>query len=614
MAKRKFHLMRYAKFFTVQAPSTTTLVLLLLLAGAGAGGFAGIIIHAQLLSSSLTQVLVSGVAAGILVVSLPALLTAAALKMVRRRMLLKHALVATLLITLPYAVLLALGSSLFVLVGYASLAYLFLLVVNAGIYGYWLVIGRFVTGRSKSIIVIAVLQPVLNILFYLPLSSYILGIGATLTVAMTKLAAGMLVFLVAGYAFLYMVDRPTKRHMATSGISIFMNLASEWLFDIAGDVSVIGKSASSTTDLDVEMLVLRGKNNYKAVFVNPDIHFGPFHGAGGSIATRQIGRLITGKFSASPFVLHSTVDMRNNPVGTGQVYSLSNSISRWLENMGGFSKAYGSVSSGREGACSVLDVSVGNAGLFFLSKAPMVTEDIERRVGARLKEIAERESGGRAIVVDAHNSRFESAGKNELAGVHADSGYVKMYESAVAAAAKANSKRHPLSFGSAHKVLASALKWPIDMGDGYTSVGVFAYGRRRFCLVYFDANNMLPGFRDDIISHIRGKYRMQAELCTTDTHSLNAINSSASNCLGRQTRAKSMIEVLDPLIDDALRSVEPVSYAYKRTVMEDFAVWGENAEVLIERASREVRNRVKYATPALVLAAFVVAAWVIYVV
>ncbi len=614
MPKRKFRLMRYAKYFTIQAPSAALQALVLLFLGAAAGGLASVIIHASSLASAYLQVVVSGVAAGAIVISLPALLTAAALKMVKRRMLLKHALMATLLITVPYAALLALGSSAFALIGYASLAYVFLLLVNAGIYGYWLVIGRFVTGMKRSIVVIAAVQPVLNMLFYLPLGKYILGLGEPLTLTMVKLASGMLVFLVASYLFLFMVDRPAKRHMAASGVGIFMNLVSEWLFDIESDVSVIGSGASGKRDLEVEMLALRGKDGYKGIFVNPDIHFGPFHGAGGSIATRQIGRMIAGKYSASPFVLHGALDLRDNPVSTGQVYALSNSISAWLENMGRFSRAYGAVSFGGEGACNAIDISMGGANLFLLSKAPLVTEDIDKRVGTRLKEVAERGTGGRAIIVDAHNTRFESAGPNELKGVGIGSAYAGMYERAILEAAGRNGRKHPLSFGAAHRVLASALGWPGDLGDGYTSVGVFGYGGRRFCLVYFDANNMLPGFRDEVMTHIKKKYRMDVEVCTTDTHSVNAINSSASNCLGRQTHAGSIMPALDQLIDDALRGMEPVSYAYKRTLMKDFAVWGEDAGAIIERASKEVRTRIKYATPGLVLAAFVIAAWVIYVV
>lgn len=607
-------MMRYSKYFTMEAPSATSQALFILLLGAMAGGLAGIATHLGFIAGAYAEVIISGVASGVLVVSLPALLTAAAIKMVRRRMLLKHALMATLLITIPYAVLLFLGSSLFTLIGYATLSYVFLLLVNAGIYGYWLVMGRFVTGRGKSMIAVAAVQPVLNVLFYLPLGKYILSFGAPLTLTMVKLAAGMLVFLFAGYIFLYMVDRPTKRHLASSGIGIFNNMVSEWLFGIEGDVSVIGKSASRNRDLDVEMLALRGRSGYKAVFVSPDIHFGPFHGAGGSIATRQIGKLIASKLSASPFVLHGTLNLMDNPVSTGQVYALSNNIARWLDNMGRFANAYGSVSVGRDGPCNAIDISMGNANLLFLSKAPLVTEDIDKRVGAKLKATAEAATNSHVMIADAHNSRFESAPESELKGVSEEDAYAKMYERAVLLAAKSGRRKGRLSFGAAHKVLASELGWPRDMGDGYTSVGVFSYSRRKFCLVYFDANNMLPGFREDVLAHIKDRYKMQAELCTSDTHYVNAINSSASNCLGRHTRAKGVTPALDQLIDEALRSMEPVSYAYKRTVMKDFTVWGEDAEALIERASKEVRSRVKYATPGLVLLAFVVAAWAIYVV
>lgn len=125
---------------------------------------------------------------------------------------------------------------------------------------------------------------------------------------------------------------------------------------------------------------------------------------------------------------------------------------------------------------------------------------------------------------------------------------------------------------------------------------------------------MLPRFREKIIEHIKIKFGMDAEICTTDTHSINSISSSASSSLGRYTDANDVIKIIDTMVKKALADTEPVSYAYKKTKVADFPVWGEKADMLIERTSQEVQRMIKYVAPLLLMLAFIVAAWVIYVV
>jgi predicted neutral ceramidase superfamily lipid hydrolase len=145
-------------------------------------------------------------------------------------------------------------------------------------------------------------------------------------------------------------------------------------------------------------------------------------------------------------------------------------------------------------------------------------------------------------------------------------------------------------------------------------VCVFRFNGRKFCIIYFDANNILPAFREKLLHHIERKFRMSAEVCTTDTHSINTISHSASNSLGRYTNVNEVIPIIDGMVKSALHESEPVSYAYKKLKVENFPVWGEKADMLIERTSREVRRMLEYGTPIFVALAFVVAAWVIYVV
>lgn len=125
---------------------------------------------------------------------------------------------------------------------------------------------------------------------------------------------------------------------------------------------------------------------------------------------------------------------------------------------------------------------------------------------------------------------------------------------------------------------------------------------------------MLPGFRKRVIEHAREKFGMPVEVCTTDTHSINSLSMSASNSLGRYTNVERVLPIIDSMLSRALSEMEPAQYAYRSIRIGNFAVWGKNADALIEETSREVKHVVKYAVPALVVAAFIIASWVIYIV
>jgi putative membrane protein len=615
MPDSRSYITHYVKYFNLKAPSVLAQVLILLLLGAISGSLSSLVLHQQSLDGNYVQAIVLGINTGIIVVSLPALLTVAIIKTVKRKMMLKHAMLSTLLVTAVYSVLLLVNSFVFSITNNAAISYLILLLSNAFIYGYWFLMERVVIGRRKSAALVATVQPILNVLFYIPLGGYMLNINVTLLGTLIKLSAGMLVFLVFCYVFLYILDRPAKRMLKSSGIGIVESMLGQWLFNLTNDVRVIGYGAGIKRKLDADVLVLKGEKNCKGIFINPDLHFGPFQGVGGSIAPLQLGDLITKRYKTSAFVLHSPSDMQDNPIITAQVYSVVRKMDETIKTMmaGKFERAYGGVCFGTEGRCRAINLAIGDTSLMLLSKAPYVTEDMSREVGRYLRQIALSAGAENAILVDAHNTRFESASSEELKGIQKGSIYVKCYEKAIMKAMKVGNRRS-LSFGASSERLYQLLERPKDIGEGYTSVCIFGFGKKKFCVVYFDANNMLPVFRNTLLKHIKSKFGMNAELCTSDTHSINTIASSASTSLGRYTDANRVIPALDSMIEEALKSMEPVKYAYRKVSIEDFPIWGKHADELIASTSKEVKRLIEFAAPVLMVITLLAAAWVISVV
>jgi len=314
-------------------------------------------------------------------------------------------------------------------------------------------------------------------------------------------------------------------------------------------------------------------------------------------------------------VLHGPETLEDNPISATQVKIVGRQIESVLSDKKlRFRMARGNLSIGRRNSCRAINLSIGDSNLVLLTRAPNVTEDMDRGVGLRLKALAADAGRRNVVLVDSHNSRFESAKPKELGEIRTGSPYAKEYEAAMKESISVRGTAEAMRFGSSYGKLKRPLGNPKDMGEGYTSACVFGFGRKRFGIVYFDANNMLPGFRNRLICHAKEKLGIDIEVCTTDTHSINSLSLSASNSLGRYTSIEKAIPLVDEMLRNAVSGMEPVSYAYRNIMIGDFAVWGKDADALIERTSREVKRMFKYVVPLLVIATFIIAAWVIYIV
>lgn len=613
MADQRMDVTKYTHYFNLRAPHATILALILVIIGAGAGLVSTFIIHAPAYSNYLYYAL-AGISTGIMVVSIPALLTGMLLKTVKRKLQIKHAMFATLAITLAYAIGMVVASALYALLGNHTLAYVFLIAFNALIYGYWFFIDRVAIGHRRGAILFATFQPVINVLMYIPLSKFLFGIGVPIDTLLIKLYSGMIVFLAIGYLSLYLLDRPSKKQLDISGIAIFTAMVSQWLFDVNPGAELLGDGGVKR-EVSVDVLALRAKRRYKAVFVKPDIHYGPFAYVGGSVTTEMLGSMIKQKYGATPFVMHGAVNINDNPISANQVQNLKKQVDKFLDGISStdFRKARGTISIGSSGPCRAINIRINGTSLLTLTKAPLVTEDIDKEVGISLEKAAGKD-GDNVILVDAHNARWETAPKEELRGIYKGSGYVQQYEDAIHRGTRAKVREGDIRFGSSSLQILKMLKYNKDIGNGYTSVGIFSFGSRKFGMLYFDGNNMLPYFRDGLIAHVREKFGIEIEVYTTDTHHVNTIALSASNAMGRRTTLEQMLPIVDDLFIEAINNMEPVSCAYGKIRVGNFRVWGSGSEERLVRASKDALRMLKYVVPFVIAGGFVIATWIIYIV
>ncbi|MDE1846401.1 MAG: DUF2070 family protein, partial [Candidatus Micrarchaeota archaeon] len=341
-------------------------------------------------------------------------------------------------------------------------------------------------------------------------------------------------------------------------------------------------------------------------------HYGPFAGIAGAIATEHIGTFLHDKYNTTSFVLHGPVNIANNPVSSSQVYTLARHIASNIDSLKveQYRPATGNIYLGADGPCRAINIKVNDLNIVTLSKAPLVTEDIEYEIGQHYKQLAMKDAQN-SMIIDAHNSRHESAGQDELKGIYFGSKYSSMYDRAIIRTLGKNSLKR-IKLGASQQKIANFLGNPQDVGNGYSSFCVFEFGRKRFGMLHFDANNMLPGLRSEIIKHVSEKYKMEIEVYTTDTHSVNSLALPSSNVLGRVSSTTKIMAAVDALIDPAIHNIEEVTAANTSFTSKGFRVWGENAEAEITKASKEAVRTIKYVAPFVITGAFILAAWIIY--
>lgn len=610
MPDQNLDVTHFSRYFNIGSPKSIYLAIALVALGFGAGIIASVLAHTE--SAGFYPTLISGASLGIMTVTIPGILTVIFIKAMKRRMQLRHALFAVLMVSIFYSFVLMGDALLFGFFHNYVLVYVILILVNASIYVYWFLINRVVMNQKRSLIFTAAFEPVVNMLFMIPFIGYLFDHTVALASTLIKLWGGMIVFMAIGYIILYLMDRPAKKELKISGVALITAMINQWMYDITKDVDVFKNGAGEKRNVDVDILVLKGKKAYKAIFVKPEIHYGPMQDIGGSVAPERIGRKLEESFNAAPFIMHGAVSFEDNPISSRQIYDMSSSIANQVSSMNksSFKKAMGYLSVTSSGPCNAICLAMGDSCLLTLTKAPRVTEDIDKRVGRQLAGVAGRRFEN-VMLIDAHNSRKESADADELRGIYEGSKYIKNYEMAIRNSTNNGIHRSQLKFGAHAERISKKLPRK-DMGTGYTSVGVFDFNGRRFGMLYFDANNALPEFRNELLSHVKDKFGFDAELCTTDTHSVNTIALPASNVLGRETKPEELFPILDGIIAKALTNVEPVEYAYAKTTIKGFRVWGHGTDDALLKVSRQVIKNGKTLVPLILAAGFIIAAWVIY--
>ncbi len=607
--------LKHVGMFSKDLPNAMKLLSMLVVLGIGTGIADVYILHNADVFYTWPYVLINGTVVGLLAIIIPTSITIILYKALRIYIRSKYIIFVALLAELTYAVFLVLAGAIYFISHSYAPSIVAVLVGDASIFGWWIFVNKLMMNRSKNASLFSLIQPTLNIIFFLPASEMLFRVATPLGPLLIKLYAAIFVFLLISYTIIYFIDSPIKRSLGFSGIDTFSQMLQNWLFSI-NTIMPSRKSSGKfgmQIDVDANTIIAFGKGGKaKAVLFIPNIHFGPVGTLGSSNFPYLIERYGNSRYKFNTVVLHSTVNEDYNAISSDQFVQLKRAFDSVVQHIkdSGIKGSLCAYYYGESNGCMVKAISLGKFALVTFTRAPRVTEDITPEAGAVLKKALE-EVIGIPVLVDAHNSRYESAPKEELDAVRFNSAVMHDYLNAIKSINGPVYKSESLLLGISSINAYAALGEPSDMGPGNMNVVIFGIGDKKFGIIEFNANNIKPQFRQQVLGHIKSAYGIDAELYTTDTHYINSLQNTASNVLGRTTSYRHINKLLDKAIPEALSNMEKVEVFYKDEVIKNFNVWGVNQREKMVAALDSMISLAKVLVPAIIAAGFFAAAWII---
>ena len=392
------------------------------------------------------------------------------------------------------------------------------------------------------------------------------------------LAVTCVLYVGSVYLFLVVIDRPWRSSLGVSVLDFlrgFVGHIAEGTDELEEFFEQLGEEAV----VPVTVLAFREPGGIeKARFVLPMVHPGPMGEIGGGNLPERVAKDADGL----AFPPHATAGHDFNLVTAREVETIIDAADRALDRLEYTSDATRSYRASH-GEATLIGQAFGEDAFMAATYAPAFADDVEYAVG--LSTRAEARSGGLedVLLADAHNCNNGLDG-GDLG--HVTPGSKRSFDMIQAAGdlgtALADAERHPLRLG----VAWDRTDWTATDGIGPLGirVAVTEVDGQRTAYVLVDGNNMEPGLRDRLVSHLTSALPVDdAEALTTDTHIVNTVE--AVNQVGTAIDAESLCDAVEAVTREALDDVEPVE-AGMATERAEVTVFGnDRTETLASHAN-----------------------------
>ncbi len=605
--KKKDYISSFVNIFSKTLPNKYILFIVLLFASITIGIINIAIINHKFIMQDLFYILITGSLAGLIAISIPSLFTISILKLIKRRIMLKHIFFLSLISLFIYSIFFILAAIIYIFTN-AYIASIAIILGNILIFSEWFFITKIILGLKKKAIIVSLVQPTLNLLLYIPASNFLFKLSIPIKLLMIKFYFGVFIFILISYLILYLFDKPMKRSLGFNTMEVFSQMLQNWMFDI-NIPNIFGEKFGEYKNVEVNTIIFKNKKNItKAIFFIPDIHYGPFSTIGGSNFPYLLESYGNKKYKTPIFIMHSTVNEDSNPVNSLQINKLKEAMDNALQNGNLIKNDKISFFKASINYSNLIAIDFNRTALISFSRAPKVTEDISSEVQEAFKNRLSSKFTN-PILLDAHNSRYETASQTELNGVQLNSIYYKEYLAAINMLKQVHKNKIKLGISSIE--FYNALNKPKDLAPGNLNTAIFSFNKFKFAIILINANNMSPLIHKQITDYAHQKYKISAEVYTTDTHYVNSMAESARNVFGNYTNFNSFKDLLDKAILAAVNNIEDVKCYYNKDEIKKFLVWGSNIREKVFTVINSIFSTAKILIPLFIIFGLIISIWII---
>ncbi len=453
-------------------------------------------------------------------------------------------------------------------------------------------------------IVVSVVQPALILSMVVViafLTSITTNIGDFSIIAIViKIVIASIILVIAIYSFVAIIESPMRRNLGVGGLEL-LSLALAHITEGSPAMEKLFDDIGEPIDTLTGVLSFKGKNGIKAIFLSPCVHPGPLGNIGGG----NLPTILSNKFDVFTMVSHGPSTHDFNPVASKEINKIESVVKEALNGMDYSESASKFFRVENEGA--VIGAQYFDKSLLMLATfSPRGFDDIDFGVGLALMNLAKASCDVENVIfVDCHNS-FKGEGGRILPGnkeVFELMGAVEKL--------KTPEQENGIRVGCSYDPLDDMSK---EDGIGQSGVKVMVIevnGAQKTAYILLDSNNMVIGFREEIIEKVKALGIDMTEVMTTDTHFVNTM-SGGHNPVGYKKQS----EIVDAILKctrEALNDLEDVSVGCKVANIEDIKTFGPlNATELVTTISSIVAVSRVFAPLVFIAALLFTFIWIFY--
>ncbi len=320
------------------------------------------------------------------------------------------------------------------------------------------------------------------------------------------------------------VSVPFERDLGINGPDLLRAFGHDYLADNPEPIEAILTGIATLQDIPLEIILFSDGQKPVACGVVSYVHPGPFRDIGSSDIPSALIAHIRNKYDIPSFVLHGSCTHQQNLTTKEDYSKVFDEVDRLIEN----TKTYSEVSGPHwtdGGKFKVWTLFAGPDVLAITTSSPDFTDDIALEVGVDTADMVRKRSPhlDSVTIVDAHNCINDHA-----VSVTKGDPEATEYVGTVSGAVFSTDGRAKTGIeAGVHQLIPDGFPQKEGIGPGGITSLVFRTGEGDTALIVVDGNNVVPGFREEVIGILRAQGFDHVELATTDTHVVNAISLSS---------------------------------------------------------------------------------------